>query len=149
MLLLSERREHLKTLKTLFEEKDCEASLYVGGMKEKQLKDSEKAKVILSTYSMTSEGFDNPDLNTLVLASSKTDIEQSVGRILRKKHEITPIIIDIVDRFSLFTVQGYQRKYYYKNHNYKIEKISGTKVSTKSDNQPDTNMKSYAFIDDE
>ena len=91
-------------------------------MKDKELKTAETKRVMLSTYAMTSEGFDNPSLNTLLFATPKTNIEQSIGRILRKVHEINPIIIDIVDSYSLFKVQGYQRRYYYKNKKYIIHK---------------------------
>ena len=77
---------------------------------------------MLSTYAMTSEGFDNPSLNTLLFATPKTNIEQSVGRILRKVHSINPIIVDIIDNYSLFKIQGYQRIYFYKNKQYIIMK---------------------------
>lgn len=152
ILLLSERRGHLKDLQQRLSAQNIEASLYIGGMKEDKLKEAEKARVILSTYSMTSEGFDCPSLNTLVLASSKTDIEQSVGRILRKEHEITPLIVDIIDKFSLFAVQGYQRKYYYKNRNYKVvpydNLVERNARPSQSSVEP-TRMKTYAFDDDE
>jgi len=122
ILILSERREQLKTLLQLFETLDVSCGLYIGGMKEKELKNAEVKKIMLSTYAMTSEGFDNPNLNTLVFATPKTNIEQSVGRILRKIHDIDPIVIDIIDNYSLFKVQGYQRRYFYKNKNYTIHR---------------------------
>jgi superfamily II DNA or RNA helicase len=88
-------------------------------MKEKDLKKSENMQVLLGTYSMSSEGMDIPELNTLIMASPKSDIEQSVGRILRKDHEdITPKIFDIVDDFSVFTNQGNKRRQFYKKNNY-------------------------------
>ena len=34
---------------------------------------------------MASEGMDIPKLNTIILASPKSDVVQSVGRILREK----------------------------------------------------------------
>ena len=49
----------------------------------------------------------------------KTDIEQSVGRILREKHS-NPIVVDIVDSHDLFKKQWKKRKTFYKKENYKI-----------------------------
>ena len=67
---------------------------YVGGMKKEELKESESKKVIIATYSMASEGLDIKSLNTLVMATPKTDIVQSVGRILRSEHG-SPTVIDV------------------------------------------------------
>ena len=53
-------------------------------MKEAALKESESKKVIIATYSMAS-ATDIKTLTTLIMATPKTDIEQSVGRILRQK----------------------------------------------------------------
>ena len=58
---------------------------YVGGMKEQHLKESEKKKVIIATYSMAAEALDIKTLTTLIMATPKTDIEQAVGRILREE----------------------------------------------------------------
>ena len=69
---------------------------YVGGMKEQHLKESEKKKVIIATYSMAAEALDIKTLTTLIMATPKTDIEQAVGRILREKHS-NPIVVDIID----------------------------------------------------
>jgi len=92
---------------------------YVGGMKESALKESETKKIVIATYSMASEGLDIKSLTTLIMATPKTDIEQSVGRILREKHS-NPIVIDIVDSHDLFKNQWRKRKTFYKKENYKI-----------------------------
>jgi len=53
------------------------------------------------------------------LASPKTDVCQSVGRILREKHS-SPLVIDIIDEHDIFMSQWYKRRKYYKSQNYKI-----------------------------
>ena len=53
------------------------------------------------------------------MATPKTDVCQSVGRILRAKHT-TPVVIDIIDAHDLFINQWQKRKAYYKKQNYKI-----------------------------
>ena len=121
ILVLSDRREHLKMIYNMIENRKlCSVGYYIGGMKEKDLKKSENMQVLLGTYSMSSEGMDIPELNTLIMGSPKSEIEQSVGRILRKDHEdLTPKIFDIVDDFSVFTNQANKRKKFYKKNNYK------------------------------
>ena len=94
---------------------------YVGGMKEADLKQSEKKQIILASFSMSAEGLDIPTLNTEFLITPKTDIVQSVGRILRAKHSFShPIIYDFVDSHDVFQRQWLKRKSYYKKQNYKI-----------------------------
>jgi superfamily II DNA or RNA helicase len=92
---------------------------YVGGMKEAALKESEKKKIIIATYAMASEGLDIKTLTTLILASPKTDVCQSVGRILRQKHS-SPLVVDIIDGHDIFMSQWYKRRKYYKSQDYKI-----------------------------
>jgi superfamily II DNA or RNA helicase len=92
---------------------------YIGGMKEAALKQSESKKVIIATYAMASEGLDIKSLTSLILASPKTDVCQSVGRILREKHS-SPLVIDIIDEHDIFMSQWYKRRKYYKSQNYKI-----------------------------
>ena len=94
---------------------------YVGGMSEIELKRSEKKQIILSSFIMSSEGLDIPSLNTEFLITPKTDIVQSVGRILRAKHAFShPIIYDFVDSHEVFQRQWLKRKSFYKKQNYKI-----------------------------
>ena len=61
---------------------------------------------------MASEGMDIPKLDTVILASPKSDVEQSVGRIFRKKacdRNFHPLIIDLQDNFSMFKNQCNKR----------------------------------------
>ena len=93
---------------------------YLGGMKERDLKESEGKQVILATYAMASEGLDIKTLTTLVMATPKTDVTQSVGRILRTKgHQ--PVVIDVIDVHGLFQGQWRKRAAYYKRSKYRIE----------------------------
>jgi superfamily II DNA or RNA helicase len=93
---------------------------YVGGMKEKALKESEGKNVIIATYSMASEALDIKSLTTLVMATPKTDVTQSIGRILRTKHS-QPLVIDVVDQHELFQKQWLKRRNYYRKQHYTIE----------------------------
>jgi superfamily II DNA or RNA helicase len=104
---------------------------YVGGMKEAALKESESKKVIIATYSMAAEGLDIKTLTTLIMATPKTDIEQSVGRILRERHG-TPVVVDVIDKHDLFQKQWAKRKAFYRKQNYKIIH------TTSADYTPDT-----------
>mgnify|MGYP000912616752 CR=1 FL=1 len=95
--------------------------LYVGGMKENALKASELCNIVIGTYAMASEGLDIKSLTTLLFATPKTDIVQSVGRILRVKHD-RPLVIDIVDAHECFKRQSYKRRAFYKKEKYKTER---------------------------
>tara|TARA_B110000977_G_C11084412_1_gene494103 strand:- start:92 stop:1687 length:1596 start_codon:yes stop_codon:yes gene_type:complete len=99
---------------------------YVGGMKDKDLKISETKQLILATYAMAAEALDIPSLTTLILATPKSDIVQSVGRILRTKHE-HPLIIDIIDQHDCFLNQFNKRKIFYNQNKYKIIRTNNDK----------------------
>jgi superfamily II DNA or RNA helicase len=99
---------------------------YVGGMKEASLKESESKQVVLATYSMAAEGLDIKTLSTLIMVTPMTNIEQSVGRILRQKHEFAPIVVDIIDTHDNFQRQWIKRKSFYKKNNYKIIQTSSS-----------------------
>ena len=107
---------------------------YIGGMKEASLKESEGKQIILATYAMAAEALDIKSLTSLIFATPKTDIEQSVGRILRAKHN-QPLIIDILDPHDVFKNQYSKRRKYYVKKNYKIIKTSSEKYLKYIDKQ--------------
>ena len=102
--------------------KIAEVGYYVGGMKHKDLQTTENKQIVLATYAMAAEALDIKTLSTLIMATPKTDIIQSVGRILRVRHE-NPIVVDIVDSHDIFRNQWKQRKSFYKKCNYRIRSI--------------------------
>ena len=127
ILILSDRRDHLKYLHSRLDEMEISNGYYLGGMKQQDLKDTEERQVMLGTFSMASEGFDCKTLNTIFLASPKSNIEQAVGRILRQKKEdrkLIPMVLDIIDDFSVFSRQGEKRVKFYKKNKYKIEDVN-------------------------
>jgi superfamily II DNA or RNA helicase len=103
---------------------------YVGGMKESALKLTENKQVVLATYSMAAEGLDIKTLTTLIMATPMTKIEQSVGRILRQKHENPPVVVDIIDTHSNFQNQWAKRRRFFKTQNYKIIQTTSSTYST-------------------
>jgi len=150
ILILSDRKAHLASIKTMLH-KGVTSGFYIGGMKDADLKASEECSVILATFSFASEGFDAQGLDTLILSSPKTDIEQSVGRILRQKEcerKNVPLIIDIVDCFSIFERQGKKRTLYYKKLKYTIETrhvINGEDIAQDHDVTDDDNDSNEAI----
>ena len=126
ILILSDRRQQLEDMyKIISETTSITVGYYVGGLKKGVLKDNEKCKILLGTYPMASTGLDIPSLNGLILATPRSDIIQSIGRIDRIVHtDIQPLIVDIVDTFSVFESQSRKRYTVYKKKKYMMEDIS-------------------------
>tara|TARA_A200000113_G_scaffold80138_1_gene71208 strand:+ start:26 stop:1477 length:1452 start_codon:yes stop_codon:yes gene_type:complete len=128
ILILGDRREYLnRTEKWIKDNIDPNVvGQYVGGMKPAELRDSQEKDIILGTYSMASEGMDIPKLNTIFLASPKSDVVQSVGRILREKASVRkfhPLVVDFLDvhpNLGVFSKQCDKRISFYKKNNHEI-----------------------------
>lgn len=119
ILILSDRREHLEDIYGLLVAslaRDGQMGYYVGGMKQADREVSETKRIILSTFSMAREGLDIPRLDTLFMVTPQGDIEQSVGRILRTHPDKqTPLVIEMVDPFSVFRHCAYAHRRYYQD----------------------------------
>ena len=126
VIILSDRRAHLDVMLAWLLKEGVPSGLYVGGMKPFDLHESQEKDVILGTFSMAAEGMDIPKLNTIILASPKSDVVQAVGRIMREKANVRkfhPLIIDINDthsNFQTFKRQNQKRITFYKKQKYKI-----------------------------
>jgi superfamily II DNA or RNA helicase len=126
VLVLTDRVEHTKKILSMLpEHMQKETGILSSGMKP-AVRDEFCAtkRILISTYQLVKEGFDNARLNTLVMATPRPDIEQIVGRILRvekSKRTTEPLIIDIVD--PTFRRQFQSRLGLYKERSYVIEKV--------------------------
>ena len=120
IMVLSQNKSLLHYLyKSLEDTHPSTAGFYVGGMKQKDLKITESKKIILATYAMAEEALDIKTLTTLVMATPKTNVTQSIGRILRTDHE-NPLVVDLVDCHDVFVRQWGKRKAHYFKNEYKI-----------------------------
>jgi superfamily II DNA or RNA helicase len=112
VLVLSHRRDHCTELASKIEG----AVAFLGTPKRKTKNtDHQTAPVVCATYSIASEGYDDPRLNTLVLATPVSDVTQAMGRITRGVSSMPPVIIDIMDDYGVFYAQAAKRKSEYKS----------------------------------
>ena len=133
ILVLSDRRGHLTLLKKELNNQKVKFTydLFVGGMKIKDLDISKSCDVILATVQAFGEGVSVAALDTMILCTPKKfvghiktavkadsgKLEQIVGRIFRREHiDISPLIIDLFDNFSVYKNQSAGRKIFYKQH---------------------------------
>lgn len=119
ILLLSHRRTQCEFIYKQLG--DSISGLYLGGMSNDELEKTNEKSVILATYNMASMGYDNKKLDTLVFASPRSSIKQCVGRILRQLNVNSPLVVDIIDAYSIFLGLFNQRKRYYKKNKFVIE----------------------------
>ena len=96
---------------------------YIGGMKEKDLKESEEKKIIIATYAMAEEALDIKTLSTLIMATPKIDVRQAVGRILRNVKG-KKLVIDIIDQHEIFQKHWKKRSVWYRKQQFKIMKTT-------------------------
>jgi len=124
LLVLSDRRQHCELLHQCFPKT---SGLYMGGMKQKDLDASAEKKIIIATFSQAHEGLDIPKLDTVILATPKSDIQQSIGRVMRetKGKKNNPHIYDVSDQWSLLTAMWYKRLKVYKAGGFKIHGKGG------------------------
>lgn len=129
VLILSDRRSHCETLLQDLDAMGVSAGLYIGGMKPKDLQESELRDVIIGTYSLANEGLDIPTLDTVLFATPKSDVVQASGRVMRETpgKKNNPLIIDIVDNWEVFEYQYYKRRKYYTSSGFTVRKSTGNK----------------------
>ena len=122
ILVLSDRRQHCMMLHQCFPKR---SGLYMGGMKEADLAESSTKKIIFATFSQAHEGLDIPSLDTVILATPKSDIVQSIGRIMRetKGKKNNPNIYDIFDQWSVCHAMYNKRLRVYKQGGFKMPKM--------------------------
>lgn len=103
ILVLSDRIQILTDMKKVLISRGIprkDIGLFTGSTKQPD------RKIILGTYGSAGLGIDIPRLNALVFATPRVDIEQAVGRLLRKSEDDprSPIVIDITDVTSNYMI---------------------------------------------
>ncbi len=104
VVIFSDHLEHLDTLCMMLPAWGVPSDAighYYGSTTKQQLAIAGSKSVILATYPKMAEGTDIPELDTLILAGPRSNIEQTVGRILREcATKRPPVVFDICDNDS-------------------------------------------------
>ena len=135
LLVLSDRRLHCQRLQSKFPDT---SGLYMGGMKEADLQESSQKKIIFGTFSQAHEGLDIPTLDTIILATPKSDIKQSIGRIMRETvgKKNNPHIYDICDQWSVLFAMYVKRLKVYNEGGFKIEGTVASQLEPENWDKP-------------
>jgi superfamily II DNA or RNA helicase len=123
VLVVTDRVEHARTLLQLVHQHPAtRPGLYIGCMKQQDRdRVAQECNVIFGTYALTREGLDIQKLDTLVMATPTGDVVQTAGRIMRARGDNDPLILDIVDDYSVFVNQARKRQKFYRARKYDVE----------------------------
>lgn len=112
IVVMSGRRSQLSDMAARLTAQDIPFAWAVGGTGEVR---RPHGAVLLATYAYCAEGMDLPDLDTCLLATSQKDVEQCVGRILRRTtQEHQPRVYDVHDmNIPLLSRQFHARRRYF------------------------------------
>ncbi len=124
VLVLSERCQHCDDLAARLRELGCDARAYTGRDKQRKVPVPD-SRIIVATYSLTSEGFDLPRLDALVMATPRSNVEQSCGRVMRGSSAADAIIVDVCDQWGICIGQHAKRRRYYRDCGFAVERADG------------------------
>jgi len=123
-LILSERRQQLEDLATGLVGagvNEDDIGFLLGGMKEEKRRESSTKQVIFSTYQLARNALDIEDLDVLVMGTPIGDIQQTVGRVVRRiEGKKTPIVVDLIDSIPYCEGLARNRKKQYEALGYKV-----------------------------
>ena len=98
---------------------------YIGGLTKQERLDATEKRVILATYAYTAEATNIPWLDTLVMATPRSDVIQIVGRILREyEGKKQPAILDLEDPLRMWTNYATKREEFYQSVGSDIRRVS-------------------------
>ena len=120
--MITALREHVELLHTLLGDTPHEA--VHGGMNAKgRARVSNETKILIATYGMLEEGFDDPAIDTLILCTPRSRVQQTIGRAERTAPgKLKPQVYDIVDDNQVFQAMWKKRCEFYKTRGFLISK---------------------------
>lgn len=130
--------DRLNAIDIVYDMLDVDTKKCIGILKgSTQNRDENISKsIIMASLSIVAEGFDVPRLDCLILGTPVSSIEQIVGRIMRPHpSKKDPIVIDMVDRNTIFIRNFYSRMKYYKKKKYQV---TDQKPYSRINNEDDT-----------
>ena len=107
VLVLSHRRAHCAVVAAALRDQTMRVAVCIGGT---AFAVGPDVQIIVGTTAAVAEGFDEPRLDTLVLATPMAAVTQAVGRILRQRNAHVPLVVDFVDPLGTCLRQWARRR---------------------------------------
>jgi superfamily II DNA or RNA helicase len=146
-LILSHRRQHCDEIYKQCKRYGLDAGLFLAPTSRRKGMDLSPptTTIIISTYAYVSEAFDVPRLECLVLATPASNVQQAVGRVMRKMNDPShhPVIVDIVDKWSIFNAQAYKRSAFYSSQRFVKKHFNQPRATAQR------NAQAPLFVDDD
>lgn len=128
ILLLTAFREHAEFFHTKLLESGITCQLLLGGPKKRkrsemklELSEEQTFQCTVATYKLLEMGYDDKFLDTLILCTPKSTIQQTVGRVEREAPgKAIPLVIDIVDSNQMLQGMWKKRQTFYKSRGFII-----------------------------
>ena len=133
VLVLSHRRQHCEDLVSILIDAGIAARAFLGGAKKKSRKNKENiqfsspqlamedAAVVCSTFANVSEGFDDSSFTALVLSTPSSDVQQSVGRLLRGDCTAPVVVVDVHDKWLPCYASAKKRAVFYRQSGFVVK----------------------------
>ena len=140
ILILSHRRAHCEDICALLQKHGADASAYLGGAKAVPT-----SRILVATYALVGEGFDESRLTALIFSTPCGDITQPIGRVMRGDATIPPLVYDIVDAWGPCYAQASKRKKQYMAAGYTVYSSHGKPPPSRPAPTAKTN---FMFVED-
>lgn len=120
-LILTDRVEHAERLWELV----GKGAVLVGETKREDRAEAlRSAPALFATYELAREGLDRPDLDTLFLATPRSDVVQAVGRVTREcESKQSPFVLDFVDESKKVRKLAWARQRQYEEQQWLVRHI--------------------------
>jgi superfamily II DNA or RNA helicase len=118
VLVLTAFREHAKYFYDALTSSGITCQLLLGGKKREEV----QTKCTVATYKLLEMGYDDKTIDTLILCTPKSTIQQTVGRVEREAPgKAIPIVIDIVDTNPMLQGMWKKRQSFYKSRGFSVK----------------------------
>jgi len=92
---------------------------------------SSSCRLLIATYGFISVGYDDEDIDAMILALPRSSIQQTIGRIERTKEgKLVPIVIDIIDSLSIYQGMANARRKFYCSRGFSITSNNASNSSS-------------------
>lgn len=86
-------------------------------------------RLVVATYAYLEEGYDDATIDTLILATPRSRVQQTIGRAERTHPgKLVPLVWDVCEDYSAFRGMAFKRKAFYKSRGFTVERVMDTEM---------------------